>query len=497
MRYFFLVSLSALLFGLAFIQIGMGFLSFFAFIPYLYFITTAKPRQAFIFGFIYGFFVTLITLNGVYNVKLIAFIGLVIALPLYFAIFTSLLRKVYSCFPKIFIWIFPILWIGMEYLMTLGSLNFPWLNAGYCLSKYYLLIQAADIFGVYGLSLLVMYFNVFFYQVLQGKTKKLFAIIIIIILWFGYGILRDKTIKLERTGLKLGIIQLNVQQEDKWNPENLEPTVADYENQVRILSQVNEVDIIILPESAIPTYVLHEPKYKNALRDFAKENKVNIISGFPDYKVEIIDDRPKYKFYNSATLIDTSGVFQVKYDKIRLVPFGERIPLLSTFPILEKLQFGQANFEFGTEYPLYTIDSLKFSPLICFEGVFPNLARNYAKKGADVLVVITNDAWFKKTRLPYEHANNTKIRAIETRLPLIRAANTGISYIVDPKGRVVISTDIFEKINITSMLNKRASNKLTFFVTVGYFFPILCFWFSIIIILISIILPLFMMKRVR
>ncbi|HEX37487.1 MAG TPA: apolipoprotein N-acyltransferase [Candidatus Cloacimonetes bacterium] len=496
MRNFLLVFLSALLFGLAFIQIGVGFLSFFAFIPYLYFITTSKPKQAFFYGFLFGFFVTLITLYGVYNVKLIAFIGLIIALPLYFAIFSSFLRKVYSSFPKVFIWIFPILWIGMEYLMTLGSLNFPWLNAGYCLSKYYLLIQAADIFGIYGLSILVMYTNVLLFQVLHGKKKSFYAIFIILILWFGYGILRDKTIELERTGLKIGVIQLNVQQEDKWKPENLESTVADYENQIRILSQVNEVDLIILPESAIPTYVLHEPKYKNALREFAKENKVNIIFGFPDYKVEIQNNKPTYKFYNSATLIDTSGDFQVKYNKIRLVPFGERIPLLNTFPILRKLQFGQANFEFGTEYPLYTIDSLKFSTLICFEGVFPELSRNYAKKGANVLVVITNDAWFKRTRLPYEHANNTKIRAIETRLPLIRAANTGISYVFNPKGKVVISTDIFEKINITSMLNKKASSKPTFFVTVGYIFPILCFWFSIIIIIISIILPIFIMKRV-
>ncbi len=497
MRNFLLVFFSALLFGLSFIHIGLGFLSFIAFIPYVYFIVSARPKQAFFFGFLFGFFLTLITLYGVYNVKLIAFIGLLIAFPLYFAIFTSLLRKIYVSFPKIFLWIFPILWIGMEYLMTQGSLNFPWLNAGYSLSNYYPLIQIADILGVYGLSLLVLYINVLIYLYLHGKKRYLLAVFIIFLLWFGYGLLRDKTIKLKRTDIKIGIVQLNVKQEEKWKPENLEPTVADYENQIRILSQVNDVDLVILPESAIPTYLLHEPKYKKALMDFAQQNKVNIILGFPDYKIDIVDNHPKYRFYNSATLIDSIGALHEKYDKIKLVPFGERIPLLSTFPILEKLQFGQANFEFGTDYPLYTIDSLKFSPLICFEGVFPQLSRTYAKKGADVLVVITNDAWFKKTRLPYEHANNTKIRAVETRLPLIRAANTGISYIIDPKGKVVISTDIFEKINITSIINVRTSNKPTFFVSIGYIFPILCFWFSIILILISIILPLFMMKRVR
>jgi len=154
-------------------------------------------------------------------------------------------------------------------------------------------------------------------------------------------------------------------------------------------------------------------------------------------------------------------------------------------------------FEFGKDYPLYKIDDLNFSLLICFEGVFPELSRKYAKKGTDVLVVITNDAWFKQTVLPHEHANNTKIRAVETRLPLIRAANTGISYIVNPKGKTVIKTAVYERINITSNLAVKVSDSKTVFVNFGYLFAPLCFWVSAVIILISIILTLFVMKRVR
>ena len=497
MKNLILVLLSGLLFGLSFIDIGVGFLCFFAFVPYLYFIIKATPKQAFLFGFLFGLFVTLITLYGVFNVKLIAFIGLLIALPLYFAILSVFLRKVHESFPKIFLWVFPIIWIGFEYVMTLGSLNFPWLNVGYSLSNYYLLIQAADLLGIYGLSLLVMFINVLLFKTLSGRTKQFLVILIIFVLWIGYGIYRDKTIKLKSSELKIGIIQLNVMQEDKWKPEKLVPTIDEYENQVRILAQVNDVDLVILPESAIPTYILHEPQYRKRLQNYALENKIYVLTGFPDYAVEMVKNHPKYKFYNSATMIDTAGIFHEKYNKIRLVPFGERIPLLSTFPILEKLQFGQANFEFGTTYPLYKIDDLNFSILICFEGVFPEISRNYAKIGADVLVVITNDAWFKQTVLPHEHANNTKIRAIETRLPLIRAANTGISYIVNPKGRTVIKTDVYEKINITSTLKVKESDRKTVFVNFGYLFAPLCFWFSFVIIIISIILPLFVMKRAK
>ncbi|MDP8227037.1 MAG: apolipoprotein N-acyltransferase [Candidatus Celaenobacter polaris] len=497
MKNLILVLVSALLFGLSFIDVGVGFLCFFAFIPYLSFITKATPKHAFLFGFLFGLFITLITLYGVINVKLIAFIGLLIVLPLYFAILSVLLRKVHESFQKAFLWIFPVIWIGYEYLMTLGSLNFPWLNVGYSLSKYYLLIQAADLLGIYGLSFLVLIINVLLFNVFTGKPKRLLIILIIFVLWIGYGIYRDKTIKLKSSDLKIGIIQLNIMQEDKWKPEKLELTIDEYENQVRILVHINDVNVIILPESAIPTYILHEPKYRKRLQKFATDNRVYVITGFPDYAVEIVKNRPKYKFYNSATLIDTAGTIHEKYNKIRLVPFGERIPLLSTFPVLEKLQFGQANFEFGTDYPLYKIDNLNFSILICFEGVFPNLSRIYAKNGADVLVVITNDAWFKRTSLPYEHANNTKIRAIETRLPLIRAANTGISYIVNAKGKTIISTDVYERINITSKLTVKASDTKTIFVKFGYLFAPLCFWFSVVIILISIILPLFIMKRVK
>ena len=497
MKNLILVLLSGLIFGLSFIDIGVGFLCFFAFIPYLYFITKATPKQAFLFGFLFGFFITLITLYGVFNVKLIAFIGLIIALPLYFAILSVFLRKVHESFPKIFLWIFPVIWIGFEYMMTLGSLNFPWLNVGYSLSKYYLLIQAADLLGIYGLSLLVIIINVLLFKVFTSKPKRLLVILIIFVLWIGYGIYRDKTIKLKNSGLKIGIVQLNIMQEDKWKPENLVPTIDEYENQVRILAQVNDVDVVIMPESAIPTYILHEPKYRKRLQNFALENNISVLTGFPDYTVEMVKNRPKYKFYNSATMIDTTGVLHEKYNKIRLVPFGERIPLLSTFPILEKLQFGQANFEFGKDYPLYKIDDLNFSLLICFEGVFPELSRKYAKKGTDVLVVITNDAWFKRTVLPHEHANNTKIRAVETRLPLIRAANTGISYIVNPKGKTVIKTAVYERINITSNLAVKVSDSKTVFVNFGYLFAPLCFWVGAVIILISIILPLFVMRRVR
>ncbi|MBC8525865.1 MAG: apolipoprotein N-acyltransferase [Candidatus Cloacimonetes bacterium] len=496
MKNWHLAIISGLLFGLSFIDIGLGFLSFFAYVPYLAFIILSNSKKSFWCGFLFGFVLNIITQYPIMLVRTYAFIGLIIAMSFYFAILSLFIKKVHLKFPKAFFWFFPIIWIAFEYFMTLGSLNFPWLNVGYSLTAYYYLIQFSDMFGIYGISFLILIINILIFKIFSSKFRTLFIIISIFILWFGYGIYKHKIIKLKSTNLKVGIVQLNILQENKWDSALLDSTVNEYGIQISKLTSEERNDLIILPESAITTYLLHEKEYMKKLSEMARTNNVNLVVGFPDYNIERIDKKRKYKFYNSATMIDREGNYHPKYDKIRLVPFGERIPLLSTFAFLEKLQFGQANFEYGVNPLLYKIDEFEFPILICFEGVFPELSRKYAKRGADFIIVITNDAWFKKTVFPVEHANNTKIRAIETRLALFRAANTGISYIINPKGNIIQQADVYEKKNLSGFLStKIRDSKLTFFVKAGYLFPIFCFWFSIILIIYSIISTLIMVKN--
>ncbi|MCK4340044.1 MAG: apolipoprotein N-acyltransferase, partial [Candidatus Cloacimonetes bacterium] len=299
---------------------------------------------------------------------------------------------------------------------------------------------------------------------------------------------KDKTIELKKEDLKIGIVQLNILQKHKWEHKNLDPTINEYAKQVSELSQKDSVDMVIFPESAITTYLLHDRVYKKRISDMAISNNLNLIVGFLDRDIDWVH------YYNSATMIDKDGNFLPKYDKIRLVPFGERIPFLRTFPILEKFQFGQANFEYGKNPRLYPINDFQFPILICFEGVFPELSRQYVRKGADFIIVITNDGWFQETAFPKEHANNTKIRAVENRVSLFRAANTGISYIVNPKGKMIKKTEIYEKKNISDFLFT-SKNKFSFFVKVGYIFPIICFWFSIILIIYAIFSKLILVRK--
>ncbi|MCK4339697.1 MAG: apolipoprotein N-acyltransferase, partial [Candidatus Cloacimonetes bacterium] len=188
--------LSGMLFGLSLIDVGLGFLSLFAFVPYLAILIKSNSKQSFLYGLVFGFVLSCITLYSTVLVEVIAFVGLLIGMPLYFGIITLFIKKVQLRFAKSFIWFFPIIWIAFEYFMTLGPLNFPWHNVGYSLANYYYLIQFADIFGIYGISLLILIINILIYRIFSGKLKAMIFIIIIFMLWISYGLYKDKTIEL-------------------------------------------------------------------------------------------------------------------------------------------------------------------------------------------------------------------------------------------------------------------------------------------------------------
>lgn len=480
-----LAILSGTLFGLSFIHIGLGFLVFFAFVPYLIFIKNSSPKHSFFNGLIFGFVVASITLYCMVLVEIIAFVGILIILPFYNAIVSYIIKKIQLRFTKFYLYLFPILWIGFEYFMTLGPLNFPWLNVGYSLANYYYLIQFADVFGICGLSLLILIINVIIYNFFQNRKKSLIFLILIFIFWFGYGIFMDETIHLEKENLKIGILQLNIPQNEKWS-SSVEKIVKKYEEQTAILTSKDTLDIVVFPESAITTYLLHRKRYRRRISTLAKENRINIVTGFPDFQRNPKKFGQKYLRFNSATMIDSLGFFFPKYDKIRLVPFGERIPLLSTFPILEKLQFGQANFEYGKNFQLYQVNDFQFSITICFESAFSELNRKNVQNGADFILNLTNDAWYGRTAFPKEHANMNRIRAIENRVSIFRAANTGISLVANPKGEILTKTEIYKNENISEFLFT-TNLKNTFFGKFGFILPIFCFWIGLFIAIYSVI----------
>jgi apolipoprotein N-acyltransferase len=193
--------------------------------------------------------------------------------------------------------------------------------------------------------------------------------------------------------------------------------------------------------------------------ELIQDHQIDIFTGFP-HAVRAPADYPvPYYSYNAASLFTRDGKHQDLYYKNILVPVGERMLWLEHFPFLWKLEFGQANWEFGTEIPRYHYRNKEFSPSICYELAFPHfLQRANFQDGkgghrkADFHVNITNDAWFGTSYGPWLHGIMTKFRAIESRTQFYRSANTGISMIVDPKGQILTSTKLFEICNISAPL---------------------------------------------
>jgi apolipoprotein N-acyltransferase len=151
------------------------------------------------------------------------------------------------------------------------------------------------------------------------------------------------------------------------------------------------------------------------------------------------------EYFNSAYLLSPSGEIKGKYDKVHLVPYGEYVPLRNVFPFIKRLTAGMGDFGTGTGYYPLSCGDKKVGILICYEAILPFAARMYKKRSAELLVSITNDAWFGTTSAPFQHFSMAIFRAVETRLYLVRAANTGISGIIDPTGKIIAKTNIFQE----------------------------------------------------
>jgi apolipoprotein N-acyltransferase len=198
--------------------------------------------------------------------------------------------------------------------------------------------------------------------------------------------------------------------------------------------------LLIWPETALPTYLLQEDRHRAMVQSFIDSLKIPVLTGIP-YLEEI--KKGEYVYFNSATLIKPMNNEYPIYSKIHLVPMSERIPFSERYKILKDIHLGQADFSSGREMTIFDLDGIKFATLICFESAFPGYCRQFSKMGAQFLVVITNDMWFGRTSLYEQHAMMSVFRAIENRIPVARAGNTGISLAVDKYGHILMKSGTF------------------------------------------------------
>ncbi|HOO91704.1 MAG TPA: apolipoprotein N-acyltransferase, partial [Syntrophales bacterium] len=236
------------------------------------------------------------------------------------------------------------------------------------------------------------------------------------------------------------IVQGNIDQSVKWSPEYQTETITTYNNMSTDASE-SGVSLIVWPETAVPFFFQnYNDKSRSLIKTAIKTNSW-LLFGSPGYK----RDGGKISFYNSAYLLSPEGTVSGRYDKVHLVPFGEYVPLHDILFFIDKLVEGAGDFTAGNEITPLSMDDGNVGVLICYEGIFPEISREYRQRGADLLVNITNDAWYGDTSAPYQHLTMAAFRAIENRIYMIRSANTGISAIVDPTGKILSKTGLFER----------------------------------------------------
>jgi len=538
----FLLLLSGILLGLSFPPFGIcgGFCAFFALVPLLIALEdTSRLRNAFTRGYLAMFVLTLISTYWVGGWKgegsvdpflMIAGLALDFVHPVFLIVPILLYDITRRRFGRVAALIaLPVYWIGFEYLHSTGDFSFPWLSLYNTQTYNRIFIQFIELTGSYGISLVVLLSNILFYSIIRfnfiagkkfgavdsvtgikkyARAKLIAAVIALFIIPYTYGILEDNFFHYGGKTLAITIVQPNINPWDKWSA-GTESITDSMERATRTAIKASTInaDLVLWPETAI-TYPITLPWKQNDLRNlyrFIDEIGKPILTGIPDReeylqgKDQIPSDAKKtsnpqlfHRDWNSAVLFgkDFSGrPYFERYHKQKLVPFGEKVPLVDDLPFLDNFfqwGVGISSWNTGEGYPLFRFaykgqsitapDSARLCTMICYESVYPSYVRAFVKQGAELITIITNDGWYGKSSGPIQHNQYAVLRAIENRRCVVRSANTGISSVIDTRGRIIDEKPLFESTSITARVPLLSEQ--TLYTKHGDYIAIPCEWVS-------------------
>lgn len=468
---------TGLLLTLSFPPMPLYFLAFISFVPLLYLLDTTKKFyfwNTYVTFFIYQ--VASLWWISSFQEKTDPFLmmsGIVLDIfhPFYFMVPVIFWLVIRIRLPRrMALYTFPFIWATFEWSRTLTELSFPWLSVGYTQVFNTNWVQIADLFGVFGTSFILVLANVIIYDIIynfkNGKTKAvdnkfqyslLFLIVIVPIIYSNVQIARydyDKLIQTNET-INIGLIQPNIDPWDKWSAGPIDQTQTLMRNSKQLMDSVGNLDLIIWPETSI----LYLDNQFNLEHDFGflqtwiDTNKIALLSGFVDIVVYENGTEPSitkemhyqgknvhFDNFNSALLIDSNG-YNI-YHKMKLTPFGERVPHVEIFTFVTKLVNWGVGISFwgkGTEQKNIAIEhtGVNLAPIICIESIYPSFVSNFSYLNANLLTVITNDAWYDYTPGPEQHALISAFRAIESKKFLARSANSGVTCFISPTGTIM------------------------------------------------------------
>jgi len=478
-----LVALGALALCASYPPFPLPFLSFFAITPAVLLVRQAAldadARGAFRWGWWYGLAANGLVLywmivalwhftpfSALGYLSTIAVLGLLTGALFWFVV------RVRLAAPAVPLWVvFPVAWTALEWLVGhLGDVRFPWLGLGTSLADAPVLVQWADLAGARGVTLWLAWCNVAIVEAVIDRrasfvVRRLAPVVGSIILALGYGVWRQQTLPMREVGV-IGLVQPNEGFREKWEAAHQDEVVAKLLAMSQRVILLARPQLVVWPEAAIPGYLFENPEWDAAISGTARASHTPIVAGGLHADLRAA---PPIPYYNAAFLYDSTGDrrSQPVYGKHYLVPIVERVPFMPArwMQRLPGLGRWSGGFARGRELPVYATAIGRFGVLICYESAFEDLPRRYRRAGADFLVNITNDAWFGRTSAPRQHASHLVLRAIETRMGVARAANSGISEFVDPLGRAYAATQLDRDTVVADRL--RTSDVTTLYVRLG------------------------------
>ena len=453
-----LPALSGLLGFASLPAVGQAYLAWIAHVPLILFVLRSQSaRQAFFGGVVAGFVQSSLLLAWIPAVLVhygnlpavlawFLFVLLMIALALYPGLACAVTGVSVRRAGRVLVLFFPFVWVTTELLRSYTPFGgFPWMLAGYSQTDNLRVIQISDVTGVYGISFVILCCNVGIAWLIDRGARYA----------------RNYLPALGAAGLLAVCLAYGDQSIRRWEGFAPRHTAAllqgnisadDPDNAMRykfgkgysvMAAGIKDpgLDLLVLPESPAPMSFQSDAEYRQLLHDLAHRYQLGIVFS----NVAFSETPGDQRYFNSAYFLGQDGSLRGRYDKIHLVPFGEYVPLKSMFFFMQSITQEVSDFSPGSGFLVVDTPVGRMSAIICFEAVFPELTRKFAARGSELIINLTNDGWYGDSAAPYQHLAMARWRAVENRRYLLRAANSGISAIVDPSGKVLTSTRLLHQ----------------------------------------------------
>lgn len=479
------VLFTALIYVFSFPAFNFGSLVWVLFVPFFLAVPSAPWAFTWRWSFLAGVLSSMGTLYWVYPTCRWGGVPSPVAalalgtLSLYLGLFWVLFGVGVRFFARAPLWQRPFwfaaLWVCVEALRGHLFGGFPWLTLAcsqWLVPKH---LSLAEIGGSYAVSFLIVLFNGTVAVFCQGwvasprnraATLPAFLSLVALTAWSVW--LWRRPLPLSGKPVPIAIVQGNIDQYKKWDRAYEEEIVHAYSTLTRQAAG-SKPALVVWPETAVPGWVPNEERQTRWLTDLARSSKIFLLAGAVT--------RETSGDFNAAFLVSDDGNILGRYRKMHLVPFGEYVPLRRWFAPFIKALNDLGSFDQGPEPTVLPVPSARLGVTICFEGLFPHLVRQFSRNGAHILINITNDGWYRDTAAPEQHFSAAVLRAVENRRWMVRAANTGYSGFISPRGEIVSRTDLLKPAILEGVSFPIETQ--TFYVRHGDVWVVLCALFLI------------------